>query len=149
MKLNWGHKITITYMLFVILIGFLVYKSMQEKFELTSADYYDKAVHYNEQYTGMKNMQQFDRKLSLAYSPADSVFVVVYPEIPEQQFFTGELLFFKPDDATCDFKIPVRHDAAFVQEVKNIKGRKGLWILKASLQYKGTNCYDEQRILIK
>ena len=40
--MNWGKKIAVLYIGFVIMIGFLVYKSTQQNTDLVSDDYYKK-----------------------------------------------------------------------------------------------------------
>ena len=46
MKLNWGYKIAIFYILFVVGIVFLVFKASNQKVDLVTADYYGEEVRY-------------------------------------------------------------------------------------------------------
>jgi hypothetical protein len=48
MKINWGHKILIVYLLFVGGIVFLAIISLQQKFDLVQKDYYGAELKYQE-----------------------------------------------------------------------------------------------------
>ena len=48
MKINWGHKILIVYLLFVGGIVFLAIISLRQKFDLVQKDYYGAELKYQE-----------------------------------------------------------------------------------------------------
>ena len=44
--MNWGHRIIILYVGFVLLIGTMVYLSSRENVDLVSSDYYDQEIKF-------------------------------------------------------------------------------------------------------
>jgi hypothetical protein len=53
--MNWGKSIIIVYALFVIGMGYLVYRSTQEVFEVVDVDYYQREKEFSSQLDAKNN----------------------------------------------------------------------------------------------
>jgi hypothetical protein len=56
--MNWGYKLTLAFIGFAALIGTLVYKAVNTRYELVSKDYYNEELRYQEKIDGMNNAAQ-------------------------------------------------------------------------------------------
>jgi hypothetical protein len=65
MKLNWGHKIILVFLVFVIGMLFLVYKSSQQKMDLVQKDYYADELKYQEVINASKNAKEIGGELKV------------------------------------------------------------------------------------
>lgn len=55
MKFNWGHGIVLLMIGFVVFIATLVYGTFQERVDLSSEDYYQQEVDYDDEKTSLEN----------------------------------------------------------------------------------------------
>ena len=53
--MNWGNKLVIVFVAFAALIGTLVYKAVNTKFDLVSPAYYQDELKYEDHITAVKN----------------------------------------------------------------------------------------------
>jgi len=53
--MSWGNKLVVVFILFALLMGTLVYKAVNTKFELVSKDYYKDELRYQEKLDGAAN----------------------------------------------------------------------------------------------
>lgn len=45
--MNWGHKLTFTILVFIGLMSYLVYRSLNTDFQLVEKDYYNNELQYH------------------------------------------------------------------------------------------------------
>lgn len=146
MKFNWGWGIFIVLILFVLFIGNLVYKSSQVKVELVSDDYYEKEIRYQEQIERENNSLSLRHDISIIQNP-DFV-EIVYPSDFEAEYISGNIQFFKPDDAASDFSLDVRASELNRQIINTRAFKSGRWELKINWTYRNTDYYKSEKILL-
>ena len=54
--MNWGYKILLVYLIFILGILFMVFKSSTQKTDLVTTDYYAKELKYQEKIDEMKQV---------------------------------------------------------------------------------------------
>lgn len=100
MSFNWGTKIVFLYLGFVLLIGTLVWKSTQTKFDLVTEDYYAQEV------TFQKKLDAQSATAALAQKPVMSVtpeaILIFFPQDFAGKEITAELKLYNPANAALD-----------------------------------------------
>lgn len=148
MKFNWGHKILLLYLLFMIMIGILVYKSTNQKFDLVSEDYYDKAVKYQNQINEMQNTEALSDKPTYSFNKNENVVEIKFPDNFIYTQIKGTLFFFKPDNANLDFSVNIELNENNTQKIPANKLSRGNWKLKTNWTTNKTSFYQEENIYI-
>lgn len=148
MKFNWGHKIFLLYLLFMIMIGMLVYKSTNQKFDLVSEDYYDKAVKYQNQINNIQNTEALADKPVSRFYKNENVVEIKFPGNFTNAQIKGTLFFFKPDNANLDFSVNIELNENNIQKIQANKLSHGNWKLKTNWTVNNKSYYQEENIFI-
>lgn len=145
MKLNWGWGIAIFVMIFVTFILSLVYRCSQNEVDLVSDKYYENEIKFQQHINREKNNQDLVGNIELLNT--DSLITIQYPAMNGKSV-TGEIEFFKPDNAKKDVRMKISTDADLKQYVSTEALPKGWWNVKINWSADGTPYYFEKRILI-
>ena len=145
-KINWGTRIAVLYIAFVGLIVIMVIMSIHQKIDLVSEDYYDKELVFQDKINEMKNAETLEGKITHIITQTDV-------ELQFQQEFkskkiTGEILFFRPSDASKDFKTDVALNADAHQKISLKNLSKGMYKMQISYKDAQTPYFTEQTIVI-
>ncbi len=68
LKMNWGAKIAVLYIGFVVLIATLVFLSMKQDFQLVASDYYQQEIKYQEVIDAVKNQSTLSAPVGITAS---------------------------------------------------------------------------------
>jgi nitrogen fixation protein FixH len=98
MKLNWGHKIIITFGFFFLLMGTLIYKSINTDFQLVAPNYYEQEIAYQQRIDAIKRAENLDFDLSL---DIDGNLDLISSEVIQK----GIVYFYCPFDKSSDFQV--------------------------------------------
>ena len=146
MKLNWGWGITIFVLIFVTFILSLVYRCSQQQVDLVSEKYYENEIKFQQHINREKNTNSLTGNISLIES--DSLITIQYPEAAGQKKISGDIEFFKPDNAHKDLRLAVNADSGLRQQVKLNALSKGYWDVKINWSVDSMPYYFEKRILV-
>ena len=138
--MNWGNKIMLSFSVFVAIIITMVVVSMKQDVFLVSEDYYDKEVKYQTQIDKMQLTS--DEKAIVVISKNTDHVQFDFSDVPEK----GEILFFRPSDATKDFKVAVMKEKR--QSLSKTNLEKGYWKMKISWSANGKDYYTEKSVVI-
>lgn len=105
-KLGWGTRVGLLYLAFVALIVTLVYKSMQQEFDLVSTDYYNEELKYQDVIDASNNQAALSSPVTITQQ-ADEI-VMQFPKEFAQSNMTGTAQFYSKIDADWDKKFEVR-----------------------------------------
>jgi hypothetical protein len=143
--MNWGNGLVLVFTAFVALIGTLVYKSMNTKFELVTKDYYKEELRYQTKIDGKKNAATLtDIKIE-----ADDKYIQIYmPEEQKQNILTGEVWLYCTTDATKDVKLPLQTTQHVVLIDRN-KVMPGKYEAKISWQVNNKHFYAEKTLTLQ
>ena len=106
--MNWGKSIVVVYVLFVFGIGYMVYRSTQENFEMVDSNYYQKELEYSD------NMQAKNHAVALNRVPkVERSEKTVYLNIPvaTNKNISGEVYAYCPSSSKNDRKIAIKKTA--------------------------------------
>jgi nitrogen fixation protein FixH len=146
MKINWGVSIGLVYLLFVAGMIAIAIKSSSQKLELVADNYYDDAVHYQDKINAVNNTTSGEC-LNIDYVEKENGIVITIPRKSER-INSGVLSFYKPDDATEDFKMDFLLDASGQSFVPLKNMSHGYWKVTGTWAIGDKNFYQEKRIFI-
>jgi hypothetical protein len=118
--MNWGTRIALVYIGFVLMIGALIVRTSMEHTDLESADYYEKELRFQDQIDGAEAL------LNSGSQPVVSITAFgVTVELPEQLSTTpqGAIVFYRPDDAALDRKFDLKEATSFYDSGNFSSGR--------------------------
>jgi nitrogen fixation protein FixH len=143
--MNWGKKIVIVYVLFVLGIAFMVYKASTQNTDLVTTDYYAKELKYQE------NIEENKRTAALSaqveYGIKDDTLSIKFPADFTGRKLTGEAVLYCPSDEKKDTKkIFTLIDEPLQMQIP--AGSKGLYELHINWQDSGVSYYFEKKIFI-
>lgn len=107
--MNWGKSIVIVYVLFVIGIGYMVYRSTQENFEMVDSNYYQKELEYSGKMEAKNHADALQRVPKIKRTDKS-----VYLNIPiaKNIDITGEVYAYCPSASKNDRKIAIKKIAS-------------------------------------
>ena len=143
--MSWGNKLVVVFILFAILIGTLVYKAVNTKYELVSKDYYKDELRYQDKIDGKNNASKLSN-VSVTQD-ADAVLIDLPSEMKGKKI-DGEAWFYCKTDAQKDRKIALQVDTSGRQLILKSQLAKGAFELKLNWQSGGEKYYTEQNITV-
>lgn len=143
--MNWGNKIAVVFIAFATLIGTLVYKCMNQNFELVSADYYNDELRYQEKIDGMNNANKLS---NVELSQSTDEITIRLPKELDGLAVQGEAWFYCAPNSLHDRKIPVLVNESGIMKIAKSKLAKSPYLVKLSWQNGIEKYYNEQNIRI-
>ncbi len=141
--MNWGKSIVIVYLLFVLGIGFLVFKSTREVFEVVDVDYYQREKEFSSQLDA-QNRANLSRKIPLIVRKND--FYGVRIPVNLNQSFAGEIFAYCPTSKKLDTQItinPVLKSLDSFIDVDLSALKTSNYVLKTNWRIGELNYYNE------
>jgi hypothetical protein len=143
MKFNWGAKIALMYSGFVVLILFLVFKSMKQDFQLVSDDYYQKEIKYQDVIDAGKNQSQLSAPVSIHANEANVSFD--FPQEFKDKDCKGNVQFYSAVSSKWDASFPLKTE----QNSMNISREKlqpTRYLVKINWESAGKKYYQEDSL---
>ncbi len=144
--MNWGNKLMFVFILFAGLIGTMVYKAINTKFELVSKDYYKDELRYQDRIDGRNNAEKIG-KVAVTQD-AESVEIALPAEM-KGMAVSGEAWFYCKTDAIKDRRIPLSVDENGRQLIMKKTLVKGNYELKLNWETASEKYYTEQKLIIQ
>jgi len=138
-KWNWGTKLTLFIILFMLLILSFVYRSFQRDVNLVEKDYYPKGLQYQQRIDEMKNARMFEPQIIVEQQKNKLVLhlPIIHPD-------TGNVLFFRPSGNKYDVTRVMPHDSIDQMQFENKLFKKGHYGLKVYWEESGKKFYVEK-----
>jgi len=147
MKFNWGTGITIFALAFVAFILNLVFRCSKEQVELVSESYYSNEIRFQERIDRQSNLLESGEFVKLVMSP-DSL-DMFFPRFSGQTELKGTIHFFRPDESSKDFTVPVSTNGSYFQSVAIADLKPGNWKVQIDFDAGGKPYYQEEKIWIQ
>lgn len=135
-KFNWGHGITIFYILFVGTLLMVLIASFGVDHSLVVEDYYAKDLDYQNQYNKVVNSLH-DNVLSISYDQNDGQVIL---EFSNTQEINGIVQFYRPSNQSLDFEVGFDQDKVVVPTSHLPVGK---WKIKVDWTSEGKAYYKE------
>ncbi len=137
---NWGWGITGVYLVFVIGIMYLVWRTTREQQDLVTEDYYAQEIKYQDRIDASKRAAALSSPVRVELR--DHSLHLAFPREFAGKTLTGEVLVYYPADSKKDVRVPVNvTDNAM--DLKIDAANTGLHILQLSWQEGSTTYYQE------
>lgn len=144
--MHWGKSIALVYVLFAGMILFLVIRSMQQKIDLVSDNYYEKELQFDNQIHAEENTASIAP--SIECSVAGSNVVLQFPSTVSADSMQGTVYFYRPSDSKDDITETLHPDVSGRQVFSRNRFVPGLYVVKISWQSQGRNYYFENDIIL-
>jgi hypothetical protein len=142
--MSWGTKITFLYLSFATMIGVMVYKSATQTVDLVAPNYYEQELKYQDKIDGINNLNAESKAILIQQHEGN----VVFSFSKEMGTPEGHILFFKPDNASSDFKTEIKTDDEGVQTIEIKDLAKGTYLVKIDWKIGDKKFFKEERISI-
>ncbi|SMG46237.1 FixH protein [Marivirga sericea] len=138
--MNWGNKITLVFVGFVILIITMVIFSMKQEFHMVEENYYEEEIAYQgkmdeirngNDWKGVVSVKQEGGNLALQFEGAAKV--------------NGKIQFYRPSDADLDFFVPISEEINIPIE----KFKAGNWKVSFNWEADEKKYFKEEQIFIQ
>jgi hypothetical protein len=146
MKINWGYFVTFLYIGFVGLIAYFVGRSVNQKIDLVTDDYYAQELKYQDRIESSRRNNEL--KAPLAINLEQDGIHLKFPDELKANSIQGEILFFCPSDNTRDFKIKVDVDSKGEQLVPFEKLKAGMYRVKVNYKSGDQDYYAEKQVVL-
>lgn len=142
MKLNWGHKITIFMVAFMLYIVFLVYKTHQVDMDLVSDDYYLQELQYQTTLEEKNRGKSYYADIKINVD--DQRVVVQLPENFEGK--NADFYFYRPSDTELDIRHRVNGAVDRSMAFDRKQFQSGYYVLKLGWEQAGQKHLIEKNI---
>lgn len=147
MKLNWGNKLMLVFLVFAGGMSFLVYKCFHTNYDLVSKEYYKDEIAYQHIIDGTNKANQLNGSISLQQYGND--LVIQLPAEMKGKTINGSVLFYYAQNAMNDRTVALKPDSDGSQVISTLTISPGNYIAKVSWNCDNQFYYSEKNILIK
>lgn len=122
MKLNWGHKLVLFAILFMVFIFTMITFMIRQNVELVESDYYEKGIKFQDKIDKLNAIKGLDHAIKFDSLKNELVF-----ETAMGGNISGVLKLYRPSDSKMDTQIPftLNEEGRFAYNVSSLA--KGPW----------------------
>ena len=142
--MNWGHKLTIAIVVFICLMGFMVYQAMQTDFQLVEKGYYKSELKYQQVIDGTSRANALSSKVRIVKS--GSRIIVQLPEEMKNSNVEGSLWFYCAYDEKMDRKFTLQPNKDAIQELDAGLFDTGNYTVKIEWISNNEHYYSEEKL---
>ncbi len=142
--MNWGHKITIVIIAFVIGMLGMVFIASKQTNEMFDSNYYEKELKYQHYINASKNLQLLSQKINI--SQTTESLTINLPSNATNNISEGIIELLKADDSKKDVKQKMNNSLA--QTISKAKLASGVYTTRIFWISNNIPYYHEQKINI-
>lgn len=147
MKISWGYRVTILYVGFAALIIYFVTRSVNEKVDLVTPDYYAQELKYQDKIESITRTNELANSMVIDYN--ETGLNLLFPSDFKGKKIEGNIHLFRPSDNSKDVNIIIATDGNLAQNVSTEDLTKGLYRVKVDYTVDGASYYSEKQIVIR
>jgi nitrogen fixation protein FixH len=144
--MSWGIRIGILYGGFVAMILFLVFRTMNEKIDLVSPEYYQEELKFQDQIDRQKQSASLDVQPSVEVREKNVA--IKFPASIEPSAISGTIKFYRPSDSSKDFTTAMQVDPSGIQIIPSEKLITGIYEVQLTWSAGEKNYYNEISLYI-
>jgi hypothetical protein len=148
-KLNWGWGIALVYIFFAVATLAFVIFSRFHQMDLVTKEYYEEELKYEEQINRQKRTSALEHGLQWEFARAAKTVILKFPKNLAENAITGNIMFFRPSDATQDNIIPIQLSEEAHQLVNVAHLSPGKWRMKIFWNVGEQEYYNEDILFIE
>jgi nitrogen fixation protein FixH len=146
MTFNWGHKLTLGFVVFAGMIIYMVVQSMHTRYDLVSNEYYKDELQYQQVIDDASRANQLSSRATITQQ--NEVLTLQLPAEMQQKTVTGSLWFYCADDSKKDKKMTLQLNDNAVQTIDSRQFIPGNYSAKIRWESNGTSYYSEIPVTI-
>jgi len=146
MKFHWGTGIFIFLGLFILTLGFVLYKSKQVDNSLVMDKYYEEDLAYQSKFEKMNNYINLPRKINFIQAMQEGRIDLVFP-YDENKKHKGKVTLYRSSDKSKDRVMDIRLEKDSIMTVATRDLETGQWILKVDWTWGGVPMYTEHKFV--
>lgn len=144
--MNWGHKITIVIISFILIMSGMVYVAMKQTNEMVDKNYYDKELHYQAKIDAAQELNAISKEPVFQHIPQG--IRIQIPESLIQGFSKGHLELLNNSNKQNDVITNFTPDAQGQFTIDNSRLATGSYIGRIEWDNAGKHYYREQVVII-
>ena len=145
---HWPIGIAIIYISFMVILIALVIFSSFNKVDMVTEDYYEQEIKYQQQIDRINRTSLLSTPVSWQYDKNNRQVMIQFPDEINSKEVEGQILFFRPSDASQDKVIALRLSSKNIQTISTQHLVSGLWKLKIFWQVNRKDFYTEGTLVI-
>lgn len=146
MKFNWGTGLALTLGIFIIGMGIVLYKALNQRHDLVTTDYYQQELAYQNTIDGKRNAQELSGTCELKVR--DQELYIDFPEDLKGETADLEITMYYPTKAELDFELKEEAWTVGSLAVPGDKLAGGKWIAKIRMNLGDKDYYFEPQIVL-
>lgn len=146
MKLNWGYKIAIFYIAFMVFVALIVAFSFTQDVNLVTENYYEEEVKYQEHIDKVKRTEALPQQLLIQVE--NEFIALTFPELFKETKIDGKIQLYRPSDNKFDQTISIDVNSSNQQLIAKSDLQSGLWKIKIFWNVNTTEYYNEKLLMI-
>ena len=144
--MNWGYRIVVAYLVFVLILGVMAYKSFSTKVNLVAPDYYRQELAYQQQIDKIVNTAALEQPVTIELIAEDEMMEVTFPA--DLEGLTGTITLYRPSNAQMDRVWVLQTDEQNQQRIPVGELPRGLWKVKLEWQAQDKPYYQQKNIYL-
>jgi len=144
--MNWGYKLLFTYLTFIGLMGYLVYRSVTTNFSLVEKEYYKSELQYQKVIDGSNRANALSGKVKVLQQ--ENAICIQLPDEMRKEEVTGTVWFYCAYDDKKDKRLDLKTDTQGVQKFDAAQFFPGNYIVKIEWNSNSNHYYSEEKLTI-
>ena len=144
--MNWGNKLLVTFIVFGLGIGYLVYRSMNTNYELVEKDYYKNELRYQQVIDASNRTNELSSGVQLIQSVEG--ITLQLPEEMKNKALSGQILFYCAYDQKKDKTFSLQTDTGAKQVLPLTSIEPGTYTVKINWVCEGKSYYSEKNFSV-
>lgn len=146
MKISWGIKIIIAFIIFAGGIGTMVGISMSKNIDLVSENYYEKELKYQDRIDMINRTNSLQEKLTI--ENVSNIIKLKFPESLLKENISGTINFYRAMDKKKDFTVEISRNNEGLQSIPAEKLDKGNWKVEVFWKMNDKEYFTQSDIFI-
>lgn len=146
-KASWRLFVILPIVIFAAGMIVMVTISMTRNVDLVAENYYERELKYQQEIDLRSNSAELSNSISVEGGQGTARIICSKPELLEGK--SGEVIFYRPSDASIDFKKAFLIDNEGMQVISDAKLKRGLWKLKISLTGQGKSYAVDKSVFVE
>jgi hypothetical protein len=144
--MNWGHRLTLVFVVFASGMLYLAYRSMHINTDLVTKEYYKDELRYQDVIDGTKSANALSSKVRITQQ--DEIIFVQLPGEMKNGKVSGNIWFYCAADAKKDRHIPIEMNTEALQQINRKIFLPGRYTVKFDWTSNHKHYYSEEPFII-
>jgi hypothetical protein len=144
--MSWGNKIVLAFVSFVLFLGVLVYRSVNNKVHLVAPDYYEKELAYQVEIDKLNNEKELEESATIQVDAKAHRLYINFPD--EHKVQSGKVTMYRPSDASMDvsYNLTIDQKNQYILFTGDLA--KGLWKVQLEWINSSKSYLKEQNVFL-